>query len=252
MEISDLITIIREDYLDDTFSGWESATDLEKEDQFLWSDKALFRYLTEAQRQACNRSDFLFDDSTFYVTLVAGSPSYSISASITRIEQVSLYGKTVAHKSKIQLESEHPGWRTDSGISGKAASYVIRGRKLRIYPIPDAVDAGEIISLDTYRLPLESIISTSDELEIPEEYHRDLIWWVLHEAFSKQDADSYDKDKSLRYLAQFDQVFGPVIDSRVRLHQLQEDKYAQFTAIDYNKGARLNTKESDPESVWNS
>lgn len=252
MELSEMITIIREDYLSDTFSGWESSSAAEQNDQFLWSNSALLRYISTAQEQACRRSDFLFDDESYFITLVAGSPTYPISANITRIEQVSLYEKTVAHRSKIQLQSEHPLWRTDSGISGKTAKYVIRGRKLRMYPIPDAIDAGQVVYLDTYRLPLDTITSVSDDLEIPEEFHRDLIWWVLYEAYSKQDADGYDKERGLRYLAQFEQVFGPVIDSRVRLHQLQEDKFAQFTGIDYNGGSRLNTKESDSESVWNS
>lgn len=250
MEVSEIIQIIREDYLDDTFSGYLNASDAEKEDQFLWTDASLLRYLTEAQRQACNRTDFLYDDETFSITLVAGSPTYVISNLITRIEQVSLNDKTVAHKSKIQLQMDHPHWRSDSGIGSSDASYTIRGRKLRMYPIPDALDAGSIVYLDTYRLPLESITSVGDELEIPEEYHRDLIWWVLYEAYSKQDADGYDKERGLQYLAQFEQVFGQVIDSKVRLHQLQEDSSATFASIDYNAGSRLNKKESNPESVW--
>lgn len=250
MEISELLTIIRVDYLSDTFSGWESASDVEQEDQFLWTNATLLRYLTEAQRQACNRTDFLFDDETYFITLVAGSPTYAISSNITRIEQATLEDKTVQHLSKKQLESEFPRWRTDSGIGTKSAKYVIRGRKLRMYPIPDANDAGKIVYLDTYRLPLDPIESTGDELEIPEEFHRDLIWWVLYEAYSKQDADGYDPKRADRYLAQFTQVFGPVIDSRVRLHQLQEDKHAQFTGIDYNEGSRLSNKGDNPKSVW--
>ena len=250
MEISELITIIREDYLDDTFSGWESASDAEKADQFLWTDASLLRYLTEAQRQACNRTDFLYDDESFSITLVAGSPTYPISNLITRIEQVSFAEKTVAHVSKAQLQKEHPRWRTDSGIGTLDAKYTIRSRKLRMYPIPDAADAGGIVYLETYRLPLESITSASDELEIPDEYHRDLIWWVLYEAYSKQDADGYDKERGLMYLSQFEQVFGPVIDSRVRTHQLQEDSSATFAGVDYNSGSRLNKKESDADSVW--
>ena len=244
MEISELITIIRSDYLDDTFSGWENASDSEKEDQFLWTDASLLRYLTEAQRQACNRTDFLFDDESYSVTLVTGVPTYSISSKITRLENVSLYNKDVQHKSKLQLQTDHPRWRTDSGISGKEASYFIRGRKIRFYPIPDAIDNGQIISLDTYRLPLESISSSSDELEIPEEYHRDLIWWVLYEAYSKQDADTYDAKRADRYLAQFTNVFGQVIDSKVRTHQLQEDDSATFAAVDYIAGS---DSSSDPD-----
>jgi len=243
VEISELITIIRVDYLDDTFSGWESASQTEKDDQFLWKDSALLRYLSEAQRQSCNRTDFLFDDETCTVTLVAGSPTYALSNRITRIEQVTFDEKTVLHRSKIQLQMEQPRWRTDTGMTGETTKYTMRGHKIRFYPIPDAIDADKKVYFDTYRLPLEDITATSDDLEIPEEFHKDLIWWVLYEAYSKQDADAYDSKRADRYLAQFENVFGPYIDSKVRIHQLQEDKSASFTGINYLS----NSSDSDPD-----
>lgn len=245
MEISELITIIREDYLDDTFSGWETASTAEKLDQFLWPDAALYRYITEAQRQACNRTDFLFSDSDFSVTLVAGSPTYQLNKKITFIEQVTFDGTTnVTHKSKAQFQTDNPTWRTDSGISDLPPEYTMRGHKLRIYPIPDAGDAGKILSIDAYHLPLDVIASDSDDLSIPDEYHRDLIWWVLYEAYSKQDAEGYDRDKGLMYLKQFNLAFGEYIPSEVRLNQLQEDASATIRPIAYNGNNQTN------ESGW--
>ena len=247
MDISEIITIVREDYLDDVFEGWKSATEVEKNDQFLWSDNALLRYLTEAQRQACNRTDFIYDDESFTITLVAGSPSYSINQKITVIEQVTYDNdKTVIHMSKEDFQLNNPQWRTRSGIANDNPIYTIRGRKLRIYPIPDVGDAGKILTFDTYRLPIDSITTISDDLEIPEEYHRDLIWWVLYEAYSKQDADGYDKERGLRYLAQFNEAFGAYVPSEVRLNQLQEDKTLRPRPIDY-----ISNSNSSSQSVWN-
>lgn len=240
-----MITILREDYLDDTFSGWQSASDAEKEDQFLWSDSALLRYITEAQRQACNRTDFLFDDTSFPITLVAGTHTYPISNKITFIEHVDFdNSKDVVHMSMEEVKRLNSDWRTRSGMTGQDLSYTIRGRNMRVYPIPDSVDTGKILTIDTYRLPLESLTSISDELEIAEEFHRDLIWWALYEAYSKQDADGYDKAKGLDYLAQFNQAFGEYVPSEVRLNQLQEDSSLRTRPVDYIGGSSSTT---DPD-----
>lgn len=244
MEISELITILREDYLSDTFEGWEDASDIEKDDQFLWTDKALLRYINEAQKQACNRTDFLYDDESFSITLVAGNPSYAIDPKITFIEQINIDGdRCVTHMSKEEFQRDYPDWRTSSGIGGDDASYIVRGRKLRIYPIPDVLDAGVVLNLDTYRLPLETITSLNDELEIPEEFHRDLIWWVLSEAYLKQDAEGYDPKKAADYLAMFNSIFGMPVSSEVRLNQLQEDESLRPRPVNYNPTSR----HSDPD-----
>jgi len=248
MELSEMITIIREDYLDDTFSGWQSASDAEKEDQFLWSDSALLRYITEAQRQACNRTDFLFDDTTFSITLVVGTHTYAINNKITFIENIDFdANKKVTHRSVEEVKRNNTDWRTASGMTGNDLVYTVRGRKMRVYPIPDAVDAGKVLTLDTFRLPLEPLTSVGDDLEIPDEYHRDLVWWVLYEAYSKQDADGYDKDKGLGYLAQFNQAFGEYVPSEVRLNQLQEDSSLRTRAIDYIGSS---SSSSSDESEW--
>lgn len=224
MDISELITIIREDYLDDTFSGWESATEAEKADQFLWSDSALYRYITEAQKQACMRTDFLYDDVSFTITMVSGSPSYTIDTGIIAIENVEYNNsKNVKHMSVEDFKRTYTDWRTASGMENQDLFYTIRGRKLRVYPIPDSTDADNTISIEAWRLPSDSITSSGDDLEIPEEFHRDLILWVLHEAFNKRDAETYDPGKSSDYLAQFNQRFGTPVSSEVRLNQLQED-----------------------------
>lgn len=248
MEISELITIIREDYLSDTFEGWEDASDAEKDDQFLWTDKTLLRYINEAQKQACNRTDFLFDDEEFSITLVAGSPSYAIDQKIVFIEQVTFDDRVTArHRSKTSFQADNPGWRTDESMEGKDLSFVIRNRKLRIHPIPDAIDAGKLLKLDVYRLPLETITTENDELEIPEEFHRDLILWVLHEAYLKQDAEGYDPKRSAGYLAEFDLKFGMPVPSEVRLNQLQEEGSSVIGPIDY-----MGASDNNPTNVWNS
>lgn len=233
MEVSELITILREDYLDDTFDGWESASNAERNDQFLWSDSFLLRSLTEAQRQACNRTDFLPDDETFTAILVAGTPTYALDKRVTVIEKVTLNDIDVVHKSKEEFQRLHRDWRTGTGIGGNECSYYMRGHTLRIYPIPDVGDAGKVLYFDTFRLPLDTITSTNDELEIPDEYHRDLLWWVLYECFNKRDAETYNPENAKQYLRSFNDVFGTYVPSEVRLNQLQENTVATIRPVDY-------------------
>jgi len=236
MEINDAITILREDYLSDVFDGWEDATDAEKNDQFLWPDKALFRYLTEAERQACNRTDFLYDDSTSTIvelTVVEGQRDYKISDKITFIEEVRFNEQLISHISVEERDRYYSNWQSASGLGSNEIKYWIRRRKLFLSRTPDAVDAGSKIYLRVYRLPLDSITSTSDEFEIPEEYHKDLLMWALYEAYMKSDADGYDKGKSEEYLARFNQAFGQYVPSEVRLNQLQEPASLRPRAVNY-------------------
>lgn len=234
METSELITVLRNDYLDDTV------------EEYLWSDEFLTRSLSESQRQACNRTDFLFDDSTASVTqitLVDGQASYTLNKKITAIEYVSFDGSELTHKSRHELNRDIPTWRTDTGMTNQTVYFTQRGHTIRFSRVPDATDAGKIVYLEVYRMPIDSLCQDYDEPEIPEEYHRDLIYWTLHEAFGKPDADGYDPDRSALYLQKFNDIFGGYVSSEVRLNQFNHDKTLRVRGIDY--GANLATSDGE-------
>ena len=225
MQVSTLFATIREDYTEDTNSQ-----------SYLWSDASLLRKCTEAERQACNRADLIFDDSTVQYTqvaLISGQASYTIDPKVTKIVQVRFDGNVLVQKTPEELDSLQSTWRTDTGLLDKTVYYTIKGRKIRFNYIPDATDDGEIVYLDVYRLPDEDIASTSQEPEIPEENHRDLIWWVLHECYEKRDVDSFDTNKSLEYLAKFDQIFGPPVSAKVRQHQFEQPRSLTLRPVQY-------------------
>jgi len=73
-------------------------------------------------------------------------------------------------------------------------------------------------------LPDEDIKTESQEFEIPEEYHRDLIWWVLYECYGKRDIDSFDNDKATEYLVMFNTIFGETVSAKVRQHQFESPR----------------------------
>ena len=255
MTINDLITIIRNDYLDD-------ATGVQ-----LWDDDFMFRSFTEAERQVCNRQNILFDDTTTSLTeisLIDGVSGYTLSSKVTLIEYASLDNNIVQHLSKHEIDRTDPAWRTKTGIKGVVVKYIMRGHKLRLIKTPDAskdatfiqdsaptsgmanddtwydttnnllylfdgaawnVDATATLGtlkLEIFRLPLVPLDSLSLAPEIPEEYHRDLIYWVLHEAYKKQDADIFNQERSDYFLSRFTEAFGEYIPAELRLNQMQQ------------------------------
>lgn len=236
MLVSSLITTLREDYLNDAVA------------EYLWSDAGLLRKLTEAERQACNRADLIYDDSTLAytrITLVDGQASYSIDPKVTVIENIIFDNKYVTKKTKEDMDSVSSTWRTDSGMAGKTIYAVISGRKLRISPVPDATDAGSYIYLETYRLPAVDITLTTQEPEIPKENHRDLIYWVLHECFSLPDMDTYNPQKAAEYLGRFNQIFGDPVSAKVRQHQFESPRSLILAPASYTKTISTGIDEDD-------
>ena len=126
MNIEQLITSVRYDYLDD---GPESTPK-----KHLWDDEFMFRAFTEAERQACNRQNLLFDDSTAFYTqlkLKSGQSTYDVPQLVTKVEYVGFEDAAIERQSKHEIERNNPAWRTLTGMAGKQVQYVMRGHKIR-------------------------------------------------------------------------------------------------------------------------
>lgn len=210
MLISYLIDIVRQDYLKDNT------------EPYLWPDAELLRKFTEAERQVCNRANLLYEIYT--ITLVSGTRSYQLDPKITVIDKILFDGAYVDKNNKDHLDIYIPTWRTDTGMTGKNVYAVITGRAINISPIPDAADNGKSLTLECYRLPENSFTSINQSPEIPEENHHDLIYWVLHECYKKQDSDSFNQEKADYYLSRFNEAFGSYVSAKVRAHQLEESR----------------------------
>lgn len=236
----ELIRILREDFLDDN--------NLNK---YLWDDPSLLRRLTEAERQVCQRVDVIFDDSTpryCHIVLVEGVTSYDLSNKLTRIENVIFDGNVLEKTTIEDLDQEQPTWRADTKLTDNTVKFVVRGRKLRFNRVPTAEDAGKIIYLEVYRFPDQEIRSDNQSFEIPDENHRDLIWWVLHECYKKQDSDTFDQERSNQHLLRFNEIFGEPIPAAVRQHQF-ESPGSLFIHPKNSKIHRRSNTELDPE-IW--
>jgi hypothetical protein len=228
MLVSDGITLCRNDYTDDSITTQ------------LWDDASMVRKYDAAHKQACNRANLIFDDSTAAIceiTLVNGQASYSLHNRITVIENMLFDGDLITHIFKENMQTLNPTWRTDTGMTGNPVYAVISGRSIRFSPVPDATDAGKKVYLEVYRLPKTDITLTTQGFEIPEENQRDLLYWVLHECYKKQDADAFNQETSNYWLARFNQIFGEPVSAKVRQHQFESPREMQIIPQPYVKSS---------------
>ena len=92
-------------------------------------------------------------------------------------------------------------------IRGDAANTVL------LYPTPNL--AGHMI-LDVARMPTEGeeMVSFADEPVIPAEFHRDLVHWIMAEAYNVHDSDMLDVNAAKKYEDKFIACFGRKITAR--------------------------------------
>jgi len=238
----DLITIMREDYLSDTFDGIDTATEDEINENVLWTNSQLLRYLNEAQDEACLRGNMHRVDTT-PVTITSGRANYPLDSDIVRIEKIYLDStdKPITHYSKDQLSRKFPDWRTET--SSEITHFAISNRSLRVYPIPTGTDK---LYIEAYMMPDQDVQLNVEIESIDPNYHKDLIWYALHLAYLKHDADTYDKDRSDYYLRKFEQSFGPKLDNRVIVHQLEQPRSGGFIGpASYTKNLSLSSGTDD-------
>lgn len=180
----------------------------EVEDQaepYLWDDERVFSYIDDAQKMFCRKTDGISDGTTpavSTVSVVADSDWVDLHPSILKIRSVSRTdtGRDIEVLNHEDLPGR--GWRFD-GRTGPVKALVvgIEENKARLYP-----KSNEIVDLNliVFRLPLITITSDGDqEFEIPERHHRHLLKWVKHLAYAKQDAETFDKKKSLDFKMEF-------------------------------------------------
>lgn len=222
MTVEELIKITRTDYLNQFVEHFVSDNDL------------MIRSFNEAQKQACNRTDFIYDDTTasiVEVQLSTGKSTYDLSSKITNIEYIYFDNTEVILTSKHELNRTRPAWRTETEMTGKDVLAIIRGHSIRFIPAPSSTDANKTVYLEVTRMPLVDM-DLSDEPEISEQFHRDLIYWVIYEAYSKN-TEKQDLLKANYYLDKFTKIFGEYVSSEVRLNQLQQDKSLTLRPVVY-------------------
>lgn len=170
---------------------------------YLWSDDLVTGYIDDAQKMYCRLTDGIPDGTTVEVTQLSIVPTtqwYDTHASILKIREAyrTDTGKPVAVMNHEDMASQNMRFDGRSGPLG-AMIIGIEDYKVRVWPVPNETVT---VQMNVFRLPLVSI--TGDQaLVIAEQHHRNLLLWVKHRAYSKQNAETFDRTRA----KEFDDAF---------------------------------------------
>ena len=200
------------------------ATVCDVELPHFWSSELIVRYLNEAVQEACERAKLIEDRTTPVVcsiALQAGESTYALHPSILEIKRATIGGRRLDETSVEAMDADCPGWES---LQGTPRAYIFEqasgGSPARIRLVRTPADA-ETLSLTVYRGALKPLSADLDtgKPEIPERFHERLMDWVLHRAYLKQDADTFDPNKAAVSLGLFVQSFGARPDANVQRKQ---------------------------------
>lgn len=186
-----------------------------------WSDAQIVHYLNEAVQEACERAKLIEDRLTpavCSITLVPDVATYQLHASVFEIKRATLRGRPLDETSVEEMDADCTGWES---LKGLPRAYIFeqasgaRPASIRLVRVPAQADT---LALTVFRGALKPLSPDLDigKPEIPERFHERLMDWVLHRAYLKQDADTFDPDKAAVSLALFVQAFGERPDANVQ------------------------------------
>lgn len=183
----------------------------------LWSDDEIFDYMDLAQKEFARQTRYFLDRSTALsqVTLVADSPTYSISHRILKIRQAQIGSANPPLQifSLDQFEGSEAVLLDDYGLNALTSNWQAQKgtprvlitdwdlNTIRLVPMPTAAAT---LQLHIYRLPCNDLTSSSSTFELIEREHQlSLLDHMKHSAYLKQDADTFDEKLSASFAQRF-------------------------------------------------
>jgi len=190
----------------------------------LWDDASLLRYIDQACSIMARRTMCLRDDSTPAITqlrLKLGQTEYPMDKRVLAMYSVKFDQDTfdLGRIGHFELNTYMPPdtlW-FDINVSATLApgrpQYVATDESietLRVYPAPDAENVGKTLYMRVARLQKDepSLDNLDAVPEFFEEYHMYLLEWAAYRAFSNHDADGGDSGEADRHKKNFeDHIF---------------------------------------------
>lgn len=182
----------------------------------LWSNDDLVRYANEAENEFCRRRPILDSEtaSVCELAVTAGTGVYAYSPLIVEIKRAKLDTRPepLAKVTTNWLDHEYQTWEDWESDPWYLIDDETDG-KLRIVAPPTVDDT---LRMTVGRRPLQAMTwvnRATDTPEIPEQHHNDLLHWMLHLAYLKDDAETYDPTKSAGFAGLFTNEVGPPISA---------------------------------------
>lgn len=200
----------------------------------LWKNHEIVSYANQAEVEFCIRQPILDRGTTpslTQITVTAGLERYNYGAQILAIkaakyvtdnaDEIALDKFTAA-----EMDIMHPGWDTEAsaGAQGTPVCYVEDAdhRAIWLYPVPQL---GGTIHLMIDRLPVRPMQWKNrhhDTPEIDPQHHYDLLDWMFHRAYLKNDAETVDTSRSSRFEESFTSNVGDRPSARLQRVRRQE------------------------------
>ncbi len=185
-----------------------------------WSSEEITVYLNEAVQEACERAK-LIEDRSMSVALTPGQDTYNLHASVFEIKRLALRGGPLGETSVEALDAQ---WRNWESCTGQPREFIfeqasgMQPARVRLVPTPIEANTAD---LTVYRGTLKPLNSDLEQArpEIPERFHERLLDWMMHRAYLKQDAETFDRSKAAQSLALFVASFGERPDANVQRKQ---------------------------------
>ena len=168
---------------------------------YRWSDAAIYRYVNDAQRMFCRLTEGIEDARSYTLDVVPSTVWYDVGPLVLKVRAATRAdnGRNIPIVPMEKMRSEGI---TFDGTVGPIKAFVSGYERdaLRAWPIPNETVT---IELAVFRLPMASITTAAQTIEVDSQHHEHLLLWVKHKAYDKQDAETSNKTKSMEYEQRF-------------------------------------------------
>lgn len=177
---------------------------------YLWPITNAVEFADDAQNEACRRARLLRDSTTVDICEIAlevGTAVYALDPRVIRVDRARLEGETVPLRFCLMRNADSmcPGWDT---WDNSTPQFIIPDHSSRSLYLAAPPDATGTLLLNVVRLPLATLNSTDDDLEIPLHHQRSLRHWMTYRALLQHDSETFDKKAAETALSLFEQEFG--------------------------------------------
>jgi len=175
-----------------------------------WSNQELTEFANAAVTEACDRARLLHANVS--IAIIPGTTVYPIPYQVLRYRDGAFIKTGGTNSAQVEQRSDTQYWAAVSAAPLATGDPVIftEGETLNTISVfPTPATAG-VLTLPITRLPTENerMSGTSDEPAIPAEYHRSLVYWMEHEAYTVRDLDLISSPMAARAEQQFIAAFG--------------------------------------------
>jgi hypothetical protein len=180
----------------------------DQQSKYMWTDDEIIGYANEAVDEACRRALLLVDSSSTAseASLGIGESEIDLHDSVIYVRRVRISGAHALQPCvSREMDERVPGWEDSQASTPMLFIPDWETNKIKVWP---PASAAVEIKMTVIRTPLNEMSEDEDEPEISGRYHRALLDWMKFLGYSKQDADTMDAAKALKFEERFAGEFG--------------------------------------------